>query len=163
MGLYFKIKFVCATKAFHNREARMVTRYLSDPEAQDIEKIFCKDLLVDIHYYDGYRNCAVMAQWVLFVAHKYDLKLLEIENLLRLNNCHSYLIGLPSSELAEHQTSRDVFNKEFSDPKNQPFYLWICVNGEQEAFCTLRQHKITHKKNRENLNSTGVICQSLAI
>ena len=93
----------------------MVTRYLSDPEAQDIEKIFCKDLLLDIHYYDGYRNCAVMAQWVLFVAHKYGLKLLEIENLLRLNNCHSYLVGLPSSELAEHQTSRDVFNKEFKE------------------------------------------------
>lgn len=127
-----------------------------DPEKQPIEKIFNIDLLSGVNYYDNYRHAAVMGQWVLSVVQKYEMNFAEIEGFLRRHNCHTHLVSMPLSLLQEGQKSLDL-SKESLDEK--PYFLWICVNGKEEALENIRRLKLNAEDNIHRLKETGFICE----
>ena len=115
-----------------------------------------KELISSLRFYDSYRDCAVMSQWIMEACTKHKMALEDIEILLRTKECNSYLLGLPATSLPSHQKARNLLK---GDGELVPYFLWICVNGEDESIQTLKLYGISKEQNLENLSQTGVICE----
>jgi len=102
---------------------------------------------------DKYRDCGVISQTIVELIHKYKLTFPEIEKRLRKLNSDTYLIATNKGQL-KGQTSVDVMDLK----KKRPYWLWISVNGKEEADQTLKEFGISsYEENLERLKSTGIL------
>jgi hypothetical protein len=101
------------------------------------------------------RNSGVIGQALVDIMTEYppiDLAYLEIQ--LRLfEGCEVYLISAPNSQKAVTFQSMNVVNHNPT-----PYWLWICVNGKQEAEAQMKAFNIqTYAENVQRLRSTGFL------
>jgi hypothetical protein len=135
----------------------MNTYYLNNKEQKYFKNIIKEDqILSSVRFYDSYRNCAIMSNWIMQACTNHKMTFIDIESLLRGKDCYSYLLGLPANTLPKYQKAVN-----FLSPTHEvmPYFLWICVNGKEEAIKTLSEFGITEEQNLVNLKQTGFICQ----
>lgn len=102
------------------------------------------------------RNAIVWSQGIINIQKTYPFAdFLFIENRLRKMGSQTHLIGAPISQAPAGLASRSLYGIPAG---NLEFYLWIGVNGPDEASRQLKAFGIeSAEKNLQNLRRTGFL------
>jgi len=104
---------------------------------------------------DMFRDCAVIAQALVDIMKEQDISLTDFEKIYRDRGSDTYLLAAPKEMLPPNQSAVNLETLE-----EKPYWLWICVNGEEEAKATMAKFKIKgYKDNIDMLSKTGFILQ----
>lgn len=103
---------------------------------------------------DPYRNAMVFGQAVIEVSKQFGFHpLAQIEELLREMQSDTYLLAVPfTSEMSDFTAKLP-----HSGAEEYPNYLWICVNGSEEAEEKMLEIETTSDQNVRDLVKTGVL------
>jgi len=101
-----------------------------------------------------YRDCAVIGQALMaMLLADHSLNLIYFENALRELNSGVYLLAAPKYKMMKGQISLDPITKSVKE-----YWLWICVNGKEEADRTMSVFEIKdYEENLEKLKETGFL------
>lgn len=75
-----------------------------------------------------------------------------MEQMLREMRSSTFLIAVPMAGVDEFHS-----RLPHSGKRDYPFYLWTCVNGEEEAKTKMAEIKTTPEQNFGNLADTGML------
>ncbi len=101
---------------------------------------------------DQYKNAVVIGQAFAEIARTFGkFSYLEMERMFRSFNSDTFLIAVPFNLQNEFQC-KDMVSKE-----EMPYYLWICVNGGEEAQQKLAEIEISPEENNNRLSITGML------
>lgn len=96
------------------------------------------------------RNVMLISQALIDTMTKHKVGLDYLESRLRKLNNMVYLLA--RSDVPEELISRDPLTKEQMD-----YWLWICVNGSNEALLRMVEFNLTQEDNLEKLKRTGFL------
>lgn len=99
-----------------------------------------------------YRDCDVMNQTLIDILKEdTSMNLVIIETMLRIMDNSIYLIAAP-------KISPGIISMNFSTKSEATYWLWICVNGLDEATLTMKEFNIaSFEENLNRLRDTGFL------
>jgi hypothetical protein len=102
---------------------------------------------------DPYKNAMVFGQAIIEISKQFGINpIREVEELLRDIDSDTHLVALPMDGIYQF-SCRMPHTKDIE----YNYYLWIGVNGEEEASKKMIEEGISREQNLENLESTGML------
>lgn len=109
--------------------------------------------IMNVERVEHYRDAAVMGRMLAEISKELRVApLAEIEAHFRSKGSDTYFIGLDAKEMPEFESQLP-----HSGDKEYPYYLWIEVNGAEEAKKVLEMHGLSEEENRGRLGETGML------